>query len=66
MAWRDMRKSQSPARYRGHRNVPFGRGLQHCVGGRKAQPDTEGIETAELSGLLLVGLVAKPSPIPRA
>jgi hypothetical protein len=42
------RPSQSPARYRGHRND----GLQHVdteVHRRKVQPDTEGIETRPTS-----------------
>src|ERR1035441_3135116 len=36
--------SQSPARYRGHRNRPGDAGAEPHAGG-KAQPDIEGIET---------------------
>jgi hypothetical protein len=61
--------SQSSARYRGHRNHrDLPRADPDVLTCRKAQPDTEGIETnLPVEFLLLVNYrVAKLSPIPRA
>ena len=60
--------SQSPARNRGHRNATETVGRRRILDdGRKAQPETEGIETSGSSvSDQRSRSVAKPSPKPRA